>query len=364
MKIELITHPTLRTLAWATDDATVNQLVSTLRRCGVEVSLYEIEDESSLRARLRQAARGTLFWGNTYWLPRAVGEAPRWLADIMDDEDAPYIGSGAAVLQRLIDKSACQEKMQAAGLPIPRFVRVEPSQLDEVERLIMARGLAWPLFAKPCDEAASHGIYEDSVLRNLSDVRRLCRRLFERFEGAVMVEEFLPGQEMTLGVLGNGTSGLVLASKLAIRSDKAGINFLTEEKRRRDFDRGVTTMLDIEDPVLRSHLEDLARRVCRALAVRDIVRMDCRMDTTGTIRIFDVNGMPGVSPNRGCSVQQVYAAFPALDRGELHERFLCSIVQSAADRYGMTTPRAVRQRQLRNLPTVAATSPVEELVTA
>src|SRR5947207_8764136 len=67
-----------------------------------------------------------------------------------------------------------------------------------------------PLFVKPVHEGSSKGITERNFVRSADELEAQVRFLLETYEQAVLVEEFLPGAEVTCGVLGNGSDARVL----------------------------------------------------------------------------------------------------------------------------------------------------------
>ncbi|MEM8961648.1 MAG: hypothetical protein AAGD38_09230 [Acidobacteriota bacterium] len=353
MKISLLTHRIHRRLGWVTDDESTACLVVALEAAGIDVAVHEVANRRDVESLITSAGPNTLFWGNVYDLPSGNGAPPFWLADVFERAGVPYVGSDSVTLRTLIDKDVCQARLAAAGLPVPRYVTLarEPLACEPLAReplaraseLIEAAELTWPVFVKPAATAGSAGIAPESVQHTVAGAVSQSMRVLERFGGRVLVEEFLPGPELTLGVIRDREGGVVVATRVDLHMEGG---FLTEQNRRGDFARGATTMTRLDAVPY----TDLALEVCDTLDIRDVTRMDGRFDAAGTLKIFDVNGMPGLSPIHSCSVQQIYAVFPEVDRAELHRRFVVSIVASAAERYGLDVPEQVREQRLQDLP--------------
>ncbi|NJL26662.1 MAG: hypothetical protein HC897_01710 [Thermoanaerobaculia bacterium] len=351
MKIKIITNTIHRSLGWVTDDDATASLVDALRGSGLEVAVHEVTSLDSLVQVLARTDRETLFWANAYEIPGG-GSAPRmWLADVLEQAGVAHVGSSSATLRVLIDKAACQAKLGAAGVPIPRHAVIFRHELAHAEEVLEASGLALPVFIKPSSSAGSSGIYPDSVQTSYAGAARVCRRLGERFGGRVLVEEFLPGPELTVGILPQA-GPLVLSTWVDIHGENPEASFLTEAHRRREFEQERTTLRRVESDELRGQLEELAERVSAALGIRDITRIDCRLDASGRPRVFDVNGMPGLSPIHSSSVQQAYACFPHVDRPELYRRLAASIVASAAERHGLGTATSLGLATLQDLAAI------------
>ena len=91
-----------------------------------------------------------------------------------------------------------------AGLPTPDFLLVE--EIEDLRSL----SLPFPLFAKPVAEGTGKGIDAASICRDRAALEATCRRLIERFRQPALVEEFLPGREVTVGLLGTGRDARAL----------------------------------------------------------------------------------------------------------------------------------------------------------
>jgi D-alanine-D-alanine ligase len=110
----------------------------------------------------------------------------------------------------------------------------------------------------------------------------------------VLVEEFLPGREFTVGVLGTGREARVLGTMEIAMRDAAGPAIYTHETKER-CEALVTYSAPPRDP-LRRQVEDLARESDRVLECRDAARVDIRLDRGGRPAFLEVNPLPGLHP--------------------------------------------------------------------
>ncbi len=269
-----------------------------------------------------------IIWSALYYItPRAdiIGLSAGgnlWVADLLDARGIPYIGPNAQAMKNLIDKAATHRILQAHGMRVPANHLALPGvNLPEV---------AYPAFVKPCAESRSVGISDESVVHTPEELARRARYIHNTFKQAALIEEYLPGREYTVLVLGNGARqeclpGVVkvdpaLYGKYRIlRSDLRGV--------------GVTR---ISIPSERSEeARQLACKAAAALDCHDHVRLDMRVDARGSLKIIEANGIPGLKPLKSWS-PQIYALYhPTTDPAEGYRRMLCQIAQSALERHGL-----------------------------
>ena len=106
----------------------------------------------------------------------------------------PYVGSGpdthAIALNKIVTKMIIEQK----GLPTPKF-----TVMDRPDS-VMKDDLAYPLIVKPKDEAASFGL---RIVHNEEELREGVKAIFDTFNTPTLVEEYIDGREINVGLLGN-----------------------------------------------------------------------------------------------------------------------------------------------------------------
>jgi len=109
----------------------------------------------------------------------------------------PYTGSGVLALAVTLDKPTTKDVLRAHGVATP------PWQVfyDEDERLDPA--LRFPLFVKPAREGSGMGVSGDSVVRDLAALRARVAYVRARYRQPALVERFVRGREVTVGLVGN-----------------------------------------------------------------------------------------------------------------------------------------------------------------
>jgi D-alanine-D-alanine ligase len=108
-----------------------------------------------------------------------------------------FTGSGSAGWLLASDKALCKKILQFHGIHYPRFCTFEKGKVEWADEL------EFPLIVKPLNEDASIGIDSGSVVDNVKELLERISAMHEQFDGATLVEEFIDGREIYVGVLGN-----------------------------------------------------------------------------------------------------------------------------------------------------------------
>jgi D-alanine-D-alanine ligase len=144
--------------------------------------------------------------------------------------------------------------------------------------------LTFPVFAKPAAEGSSMGITDRSLCRDQTELDAAIDRLSKY--GAVLVEEFLPGDEFTVGIIGGEVLGVMQV--LPRGHDK---DFIYSLDVKRDYlNRVDYRLVDAPD------VADVAMQVWQAFGLHDVARIDVRRDRNGVANFVEVNPLPGVHP--------------------------------------------------------------------
>lgn len=274
--------------------------------------------------------RFDIVWSALYYISQrediiGLGDDNEWVADMLDERGIPYIGPNARTMKDLIQKYETHRIMHEHGVPVPDFKLVAAGDaLPEV---------AYPSFVKPNCESRSIGISDDSVVHNRGELAERVRYVHGTLEQAALIEEFLPGDEYTVLMLGNGRlqeilPGLVTVDKTLfgkhriLRSDLRGV--------------GLTKISIPTEKERAEEARELTRKATDALKCWDHVRVDMRVDAQGRMRVMEVNGIPGLKPVKSWS-PQIYSLYHPSPGGHMEEyrNMLHLIVHSALERHGL-----------------------------
>jgi D-alanine-D-alanine ligase len=246
-----------------------------------------------------------------------------WLADILDQRGIPYIGPNALTMKRLIQKYETHRIMHAHGALVPEHALVEPgAAIPE---------FPFPAFVKPNCESRSIGIADESVVHTRPELENRIRHVHETLSQAALVEEYLPGQEYTVLMLGNGKFQQILPGLVTVDPSHFG-----KYRILRSDLRGVgLTKISIPESRF-EEAKELCKRATDALACLDHVRVDMRVGADDRLRVIEINGIPGLKPLKSWT-PQIYSLYhPSPEgHGEEYREMLHLIVSSALERYGI-----------------------------
>ncbi len=192
-----------------------------------------------------------------------------------------------------------------------------------------AAGLArlrYPVIVKPNHEGSSKGIH--GIAATPDEARAQAAGLHARYGGPALVEEFLPGPEVTIGIAGNGVSARVLGL-MEIAPAAPEPDFVYSLAAKRDFRRRIRYHNPPRLPrATRDRLAAMALTGFRLLGCRDVARMDFRLDAAGQPHFLECNPLPGLDPETG---DLVILARPIL----AHAPLVQGILAAAASRCGL-----------------------------
>lgn len=252
----------------------------------------------------------------------------------------PCTGSDALTLAVTLDKAVAR-RVVSPDVPVARgFLAVPGADLGGLA------DLAYPVLVKPNDEGSSKGIRDNPIATDADGAAARCRWLWERYDCPALVEEFLPGVEVTVGVAGNGADVRVLGM-MEIGSSDPAETFVYSLEVKRDWRRRVRYHRPPRlDAATIAELDHLARTAYRLLGCLDLSRMDFRLDAAGRPRFIECNPLPGLNPISGDIVLLSEAKLPyeALVQGVLLDAAVrvAGSREAAASRFGLPVglPRA------------------------
>ena len=151
------------------------------------------------------------------------------------------------------------------------------------------------------------------------------------FDQAALVEDFMPGDEFTTLVVGNGRTRECLSGLVTVEEKYYG-----KHKVLRSDLRGVG-LTHINPPGPRAaEAGALAARAADAMNCLDHVRIDIKTDAAGALRIMEVNGIPGLKPHKSWA-PQLYTLHHHSPEGEMEDyrRLVAAVIESARGRYNL-----------------------------
>jgi D-alanine-D-alanine ligase len=234
----------------------------------------------------------------------------------------PITGSDALTLALALDKALARRAV-SPEVPVAPAVLLDG---EDDERALVSLG--YPVIVKPNDEGSSKGIREDAVVGDVAGAVERSRRLRARYGCPVLVEEYLPGAEVTVGITGNG-AGAEILGLMEIAPVDGATPFVYSIEVKRDWRRRVCYHIPPRLPVaMLDTLQQLALTAYRLLGCRDCARMDFRLDAAGAPRFIECNPLPGLDPDNS---DLVILAAPARS----YDRLVQGVLLDAAKRTGV-----------------------------
>jgi D-alanine-D-alanine ligase len=242
----------------------------------------------------------------------------------------PCTGSDAFTLAAALDKDACRRLVGAAGVRIPEGMLLQcPEQpydgdCAEFAALADESGLELPFIAKPNLEGSSKGIRSKCLIERAADIGPVVTSLWKDYRQDVLVEEFIAGEEVTVGVVGNDPPRVLGMMRVVPKLPTDRFIYSLEVKRDWTNRVGYECPARLPDATL-SELESAALRAFDVLGCRDVARLDFRV--RGGIPFFlEANPLPGLNPETGDIV--LIGRFT----GMTHTQLIGSIVDAARKR--------------------------------
>src|SRR5271166_3840957 len=207
----------------------------------------------------------------------------------------PYTGCNPRGMLLSRDKVLCKQLLSYHRIPTPQFL-----VFPRGKKLRVPRKLRFPLFVKSSTEDASLGIAHASVV---DDVRQLTERvvfIHEQIHSDALVEEYIEGRELYVGVLGNDRLKVLPVWEMSFGSLPQKLPAIATRKVK--WDRGyqqrygITTAAAVHLPDgTAARLEQLSKRIFRALHLTGYARMDFRLRSDGELFVLEANANPNLS---------------------------------------------------------------------
>jgi D-alanine-D-alanine ligase len=299
---------------------TIAALADTVRSLGHDVEL--LGDGEPMLRKLLDGPRPELVFNIAEGLGVSRTRESRVPA-VLEMLGIPYTGSDPLTLAATLDKECAKRLVDHAGIATPGWVLVEDGNLEAVEERLGR--LAWPLFVKPNYEGSSKGVLRSGLVRNRTELEATIARLAPVYHQPLLVEEFIEGEELTVGVVGNRPPEVLGIMRIVPKRPSDG-PFVYGIEVKREWEEN----LEYESPakILPRDSEAVHRATLacwRTLGCRDVARFDFRL-RAGVPYFLEVNPLPGLSPFSGDIV------FLARGVGIDHRELIRRILQAAIER--------------------------------
>jgi D-alanine-D-alanine ligase len=234
----------------------------------------------------------------------------------------PYTGSDPLTLSVCLDKPVAKKLVALAGVPTPRWLLADDE--NEFARIDWT-GFPFPSIIKPAYEGSSKGIRLTSLAQNVAEAEKEMGRIIREYRQPAMAEEFIFGDEVTVGIIGNSPARLV--GMMRILPKKQEKHFVYSIEVKRDYLNRVEyeSPVSLPQPVL-DNLEEYSLKAFKALDCRDVSRVDFRIGKDGVPYFIEINPLPGLGTYSDLIIM-------ALKMGWTHDGVITAVLDAALERY-------------------------------
>jgi len=274
--------------------------------------------------------------GNSFQLIEALAAGKRWdlvfniaeglygdgresvVPAILDQYRIPYVFSGPVIMGVSLNKYLTRLIVASAGVPVSPGMLI--SKVEDVKKC----KLQYPLFVKPVSEGTGKGITEKSLINTQLDLRRMVGWILKRFDQPALVEEYLPGREFTVGVIGTGEETVAIGGMEIECADNLPYSVEFKENYQQ-FCKYIPMNNDFAE-----ESKIVALDVWKALGGVDAGRVDVKADRNGRICFMEVNPLAGLHP--------VHSDLPILSRmaGIEYQVLMEMIIKACLKRHHLT----------------------------
>lgn len=237
----------------------------------------------------------------------------------------PYSGSDPLTLAITLNKPLAKQIVRDAGLATPTWQLVEsPAHLKKLKNAV----IPLPAFVKPAFEGSSKGIRLTSKAETYATARSIALDLLNRYKQPALIEQYIEGDEVTVGIVGNSPPAIIGIMRMLPRGKLKDFVYSLEVKR--DY----LNLVDYECPArlpgpVMKRIEASALKAYRVMGCRDFSRVDFRVGSDGIPYFLEVNPLPGLNPVSG--------DLPIMSgkTGYTYNGLIAAIIKAAAARYGL-----------------------------
>ncbi len=246
---------------------------------------------------------------------------------VLEMLDIPYTGSDPQCLAVCLDKNITKKLVAADGVKTPEWISVFSEA--ELSRKLQ-EGFPFPAIVKPAYEGSSKGVRLNSLTFNTHQALEEATKILEYYQQSVMIEEFIDGDEVTVGIIGNNPPKIVGIMRVLPRKKNGHFVYSVEVKR--DY----LNMVDYEcpaclNPETTEKLVESSLKVFKNLGCRDFARVDFRIGFDGMPYFIEINPLPGLGTYSDLIIM-------AKMMGWQHEEVINGVLEAALERY----PQCIR----------------------
>ena len=272
----------------STHNNVIKSIASAIKRLGFEVNCVEANNE--LEEYISISRPQFVFNVSNKEIHKS-GFA--FTPSLLDKLRIPYTGSNAEICVSAFNKNKTKQILQKAGIPTSKYcVIANPNKIQIPDYL------SFPLFIKPVRGGCSQGIYKQNLVFSKRSCKEIISNTIRQSKQPVLVEEFLPGREFTVGILGNNPPRILPILEYVYdtpeRSNYLFRSFIRKMIEGKSEIKSCPAILSKKEE---GRIRALAVKTYQAIGCRDYARIDFRYDKDGIPHVLEVNALPSLIPN-------------------------------------------------------------------
>ena len=268
-------------------------VIETLREIGHEVRVLGIHDDlSGIRLAVQDFKPRIVF--NLMEAFAGVTTFDQNVVSYLELLRLPYTGCNPRGLILARDKALSKKLLAYHRIPVPEFTVVRRGR-----KPVLSKRLEFPLIVKSLFFEASTGISQASVVENADQLARRVSFVHESLGTAAIVEQFIDGRELYVGVIGNERLEALPVWEMSFaqmpdnrwKIATERVKWSTQYQKR----HGIMTEAAALDPDAALRIQRIARRAYRALDLNGYARIDVRLDDAGRVFVLEANPNPNMA---------------------------------------------------------------------
>ena len=289
------------------------------------------ETVDALENSLKLMGHDTEPVGNIFHLIEALAEGKRWdmvfniaeglygdgresvIPSILDQYKIPYVFSGPVVMGISLNKHLTKLVVAAAGVPVSPGCLI--NELEDLSKC----NLEFPLFVKPVSEGTGKGITEKSFVNSFEELKNMTEWVLKEFKQPALIEEYLPGREFTVGIVGAGETAFAIGGMEVICLNNLPYSVEVKENYQN------YCQYKPLDADISAECKTVALGAWRALEAVDAGRIDLKADRNGKICFIEANPLAGLNPIH--SDLPILSRMYGIDYQELMEMIITSAIR-------------------------------------
>jgi D-alanine-D-alanine ligase len=203
---------------------------------------------------------------------------------ILDQYRIPYVFSGPVIMGVSLNKHLAKLVVESAGVPVsPGMLLLKTADIDKCH-------LEYPLFVKPVSEGTGKGITAKSLVKTQEELKNMVEWILSEFHQPALVEEYLPGREFTVGVVGYGDEAVAIGGMEVTCADNLPYSVEVKENYQ-----NYCSYKPLDSDIV-EECKSVALGAWKALDAVDAGRVDLKIDRDGRICFIEANPLAGLNP--------------------------------------------------------------------